>query len=82
MEEPGRLQSMGLQRVGHDRATSLSHAIDADLWKSYNQNQFGYKICCLEAFIVIFLVSAKLYTAETARDSNPLLYRLLYRQVN
>ena len=23
-EEPGRLQSMGLQRVGHDRATSLS----------------------------------------------------------
>ena len=24
MEEPGRLQSMGLLRVGHDRATSLS----------------------------------------------------------
>ena len=24
MEEPGRLQSMGSQRVGHDRATSLS----------------------------------------------------------
>ena len=24
MEEPGRLQSMGLQRVGHDRPTSLS----------------------------------------------------------
>ena len=23
-EEPGSLQSMGLQRVGHDRATSLS----------------------------------------------------------
>ena len=23
-EEPGRLQSMGLQRVGHDRATSSS----------------------------------------------------------
>ena len=23
-EEPGRLQSMGLQRVGHDRATLLS----------------------------------------------------------
>ena len=23
-EEPGRLQSMGLQRVGHDRATSLN----------------------------------------------------------
>ena len=25
MEEPGRLQSMGLLRVGHDWATSLSH---------------------------------------------------------
>ena len=25
MEEPGRLQSMGSQRVGHDWATSLSH---------------------------------------------------------
>ena len=24
MKEPGRLQSMGLRRVGHDRATSLS----------------------------------------------------------
>ena len=24
MEEPGRLQSMGLRRVGYDRATSLS----------------------------------------------------------
>ena len=25
MEDPGRLQSMGLQRVGHDWATSLVH---------------------------------------------------------
>ena len=25
MEEPGRLQSMGLQRVGHNSVTSLSH---------------------------------------------------------
>ena len=24
-EEPGRLQSMGSQRIGHDRATSLSN---------------------------------------------------------
>ena len=24
MEEPGRLQTMGLQRIGHDGATSLS----------------------------------------------------------
>ena len=26
MEEPGRLQSMGSQRVGHDRVTSLSRS--------------------------------------------------------
>ena len=25
MEEPGRLQSMGLQRLGHDGVTSLVH---------------------------------------------------------
>ena len=33
MEEPGRLQSMGLQRVGHDWATSMSMSIclDGDL---------------------------------------------------
>ena len=30
MEEPSRLQSMGLQRVGHDWATSLSFSF---LWK-------------------------------------------------
>ena len=28
MEEPGRLQSMGSQRVRHDRATSLTHSED------------------------------------------------------
>ena len=27
MEEPGRLQSMGSQRVGHDLATSLHFAV-------------------------------------------------------
>ena len=26
-EEPGRLQPMGSQRVGHDRATSLTHSL-------------------------------------------------------
>ena len=30
-EEPGRLQSMGLQRVRHDRATSLSLSISKTL---------------------------------------------------
>ena len=47
MEEPGRLQNMGLQRVGYDWATSLhftksikwreKHPIDfAVLWRLYN----------------------------------------------
>ena len=27
MEEPGRLQSIGSKRVGHDRATSLSLSV-------------------------------------------------------
>ena len=33
-EEPGRLQSMGSQRVGHDWATSLTHSLthSQDLW--------------------------------------------------
>ena len=33
MEEPGRLQSMGSQRVGHDWATSLTHwELQLSLW--------------------------------------------------
>ena len=31
MEEPGRLQSMGSQRVGHDGATSLGSLLDYTL---------------------------------------------------
>ena len=31
-EEPGRLQSMGSQRVGHDRVTSLSPSPTAVVW--------------------------------------------------
>ena len=33
MEEPGGLQSMGLQKVGHDWATSLS--LEKKLWQIY-----------------------------------------------
>ena len=32
MEEPGGLQSMGSQRVGHDWATSLSLYAGSDSW--------------------------------------------------
>ena len=31
-EEPGRLQSMGSQRVGHDSATSLSLSLSTQPW--------------------------------------------------
>ena len=38
-EEPGRLQSIGLQRVGHDGVTSLSHmycvCVDEVIAKEY-----------------------------------------------
>ena len=34
MEEPGRLQSMGLQRVGHDWATSFCFNNCLDVWRS------------------------------------------------
>ena len=34
-EEPGRLQSMGPQRVGHDRATSLLTSVH-DYWKTHS----------------------------------------------
>ena len=31
MEEPGKLQSMGSQKVGHDWATSLTHSLTLHL---------------------------------------------------
>ena len=34
-EDPGRLQSMGLQRVGHDWVTSLSLKFFIQLWLTY-----------------------------------------------
>ena len=43
-EEPGRLQSMGSRRVGHDRATSLSLFIFMH-WRG-NGNPLQYS--CLE----------------------------------
>ena len=36
MEEPGRLQSMGSQRVGHDWATSLFSVMFASLLRNFN----------------------------------------------
>ena len=38
MEKRGRLQSVGLQRVGHDRVTSLSFFLVAESW-SYSSHR-------------------------------------------
>ena len=37
MEEPGRLQSMGSQRVRHDWATSLSFTLLSYIWHTYQK---------------------------------------------
>ena len=49
MEEPGRLQSMGLQRVGHDWATSLTQ-------NNYNGNIKYYWSQIITNLIIIFKV--------------------------
>ena len=39
IEEPGRLQSMGSQRVGHDWATPHSHSVNNNVWTSVQELQ-------------------------------------------
>ena len=53
-EEPGRLQSMGLQTVGHDRAINTftfiqyhNQDIDIDTIKAKQFYQFNDTLCCL-----------------------------------
>ena len=46
-EEPGRLQSMGSQRVAHDWVTSLSFT-----WPSYGMLAFPIKYVCSSANII------------------------------
>ena len=41
-EEPGRLQSMGSQRVGHDRETSLSFPFPYYLYFKLNSHTYMY----------------------------------------
>ena len=53
MEEPGRLQSMGLLRVGHDRATSLSLSCIGER-NGYNKIQSLPSVRSLILTIVIF----------------------------
>ena len=46
-EEPGRLQSVGLQRVRHDWATSLQ----SHIWQKGIGGDRGFELCCcLEQF--------------------------------
>ena len=50
MEKPGRLQSMGSQRVGHDWATSLTHSLNITLMSrpAVCHISKAYEICLIE----------------------------------
>ena len=52
MEKPGRLQSMGLQRVGHDWATSLACLQPLSLWTCF---------CFVNKFISIIFFKDSAY---------------------
>ena len=59
-EEPGRLQSMGSQRVGHDWATSLHFKVYAELFHySFNPSWTLSHVCHL--FISFCEVSAQVF---------------------
>ena len=42
-EEPGRIQSMGSQRVGHDWATSLTHSIPHFIYRLHFVYPFTFR---------------------------------------
>ena len=55
MEEPGGLQSMGLQRVGHDSVTSLSLSYELKGDHKYYQNLLlGVSLVMKEGWLFIF----------------------------
>ena len=68
MEEPGRLQSMGSQRVGHDWATSLSLcfatpwivAHQASLFLGFSRQEYwsgmllDHQLCARSSFFLVF----------------------------
>ena len=55
-EEPGRLQSMGSQRVGHDEATSLSLSSPPKFWKVCSVLLALFRIPLLNCLHVDFLL--------------------------
>ena len=69
-EEPGALQSMGLQRVGHDRVTNTHTYIHRrDLKKKKLKLNFPPKISsCLNKWLVWSLKHAVRFTAQCVPD--------------
>ena len=62
MEEPGRLQSMGSQRVGHDWVTSLQTLLGSiNLWIPMEPYSIGV-LCCCRAFLqdTVLIITAKI----------------------
>jgi len=71
-EEPGRLQSMGSQRVGHDWATSLLHVTSHSL----------ISVELLEINIKRYLKIAHMFSSAMSCVSVTLLLLLLLNQVD
>ena len=51
MEEPGRLQSMGSQRVGHDWVTSLTYLLIWTKWYNFNKRTPSCVINLLRSYL-------------------------------
>ena len=63
-EEPGRLQSMGSQRVGHDWATSLTHSLTHTYICTYTCIHGYMYICtdiCMYVCVCIYIYISRLY---------------------
>ena len=57
-EEPGGLQSMGLQRVGHDWATSLSLSLSHhEMWRDWERVKMA-QLCLL--FVISYIMENRI----------------------
>ena len=64
MEKPGRLQSMGLQRVGHDLATSLSLSPHLQLYLSCRYMNLS-SLCYSHEYFNYFIFFGNIRTTNT-----------------
>ena len=64
MEEPGRLQSMGLQRVRHDWATSLSLFLSMSSESMISPNQLIH--CCPLLILLSVFSNIRVFSNESA----------------